>query len=31
MKLLVAQAKTNGLVVVRIDQAFDLYGVPRIW
>ncbi len=30
-QLLVAQAKTNGLVVVSIDQAFDLYGVPRIW
>lgn len=28
-RLLVAQAKTNGLVVVGIDQAFDLYGVPR--
>lgn len=26
-----AQAKTNGLVVVSADQAFDLYGVPRIW
>ena len=30
-RLLVAQAKTNGLVVVSIAQAFDLYGVPRIW
>ena len=30
-RMLVAQAKVSGLTVVSVDEAFDLYGVPRLW
>ncbi len=30
-RMLVAQAKVSELTVVSVDEAFDLYGVPRLW
>lgn len=30
-RLMIAQALTDGIAVVSIDPAFDLYGVKRIW
>lgn len=30
-RLLVAQAQTEGATVVSRDEAFDAYGVPRLW
>lgn len=30
-RLIIAQALTEGMPVISVDEAFDTYGVPRIW
>ena len=30
-RMLAAQARTGELMIVSVDQVFDLYGVSRIW
>ncbi len=30
-RLLIAQALVEGLSIISVDEAFDLYGVPRLW
>lgn len=30
-RMLIAQAKTEGLVCVTVDPAFEPYGVPTLW